>query len=151
SADAADFLLQQDVWKTDLGQQGSEFWIPAAIIERKLPVGQAVLGQRAVARPARPAPLGPTGGRVTAALVALAEHFEATWLDVRGSESVSTFGAPPPDPLETGFAVDTDGMLQGFRQGVRDLLPVWERILAPENLGDVLALAEPGTGRFAFA
>jgi glucosylglycerate synthase len=41
-------------------------------------------------------------------------------------------------------------MLMGFRQGVRDLLPIWERILAPENLGDVLALADSGAGQFHF-
>jgi glucosylglycerate synthase len=149
SATAADFLLKQDVWSTDLGHQGCELFLPVAIIEHRLPLGQAVLGQRAVARPARPAPLGATVGRVTAALFALAERFEATWLEVRGSEPVPTFGAPR-EPLETGFAVDANGMLHGFSQGVRDLLPIWERILAPDNLGDVLALAEPGTGPFSF-
>ena len=150
SAEAADFLLNQDVWSTDLGRHGCEFWIPTAIIEHGMPLGQAVLGQRAVAHPARPAPLGATVGRVTGALFALAERFEATWLEVRGSEAVPTFGPSSPEPLETGFAVNTDGMLHGFRQGVRDLLPIWERILAPDNLGDVLALAEPGIGTFSF-
>jgi hypothetical protein len=33
-------------------------------------------------------------------------------------------------------------MLDGFRQGVRDLTPIWERILSPESLGDVLVLSE---------
>jgi hypothetical protein len=148
SAETAEFLLKQDVWSS--GAQGLELWLPAAIIEHGSPISQAVLGQRAVARPARPAPLGPTVGRVTGALFELGERFEATWLDVRGSEPVPLFGSSAPDPLETGFAVDTDGMLRGFRQGVRDLLPIWERILAPDNLGDVLALAEPGAGSFRF-
>jgi hypothetical protein len=41
-------------------------------------------------------------------------------------------------------------MQVGFRQGVRDLLPVWERILAPDTLGDILALGEAGPGEFRF-
>lgn len=149
SADAAEFLLKQDTWDTDLGQQGCELWAPVAMIAHGLPTAQAVLGQRAVTPPTRPAPLGPTVGRITSTLFTLAETFEAAWLDVRGSESVPTFGSVPPEPFETGFAVDTEAMLQGFRQGVRDLLPIWERILAPDNLGDVLALAS-GVGTYYF-
>ena len=41
-------------------------------------------------------------------------------------------------------------MLGGFRQGVRDLYPIWERILAPETLSDTLALGEYATGEFRF-
>lgn len=149
SGEAADFLLKEDLWGTDLGREGLELWMPVAVIERGLRIGQAVLGARTVAPPARPAPLGPTVGRVAGTLFELAERFENVWLDIRGSEPVPTFGSPP-EPLTTGPTVDTDRMLLGFRQGVRDLLPVWERILAPENLGDVLALADSGAGQFHF-
>jgi glucosylglycerate synthase len=149
SGEAADFLLKQDLWATDLGREGLELWMPVAILERGLRIGQAVLGARTVAPPARPAPLGPTVGRVAGTLFELAERFESVWLDIHGSEPVPTFGSPP-EPLTTGPAVDTDRMLLGFRQGVRDLLPIWERILAPENLGDVLTLADSGTGQFHF-
>jgi len=41
-------------------------------------------------------------------------------------------------------------MQVGFVQGVRDLLPVWERILAPENLGEVLELSDRPLERFRF-
>jgi hypothetical protein len=150
SAEAADFLLRQDLWNSDVGHQGCEIWAPVAVIDQGLPIGQAVLGQRAVAHPVRPAPLGPTVGRITSTLFALAEGFETRWLETRGSEPVPTFGSLPREPLETGFAVDADAMVQGFRQGVRDLFPIWERILAPDNLGDVLALAEPVPGTYHF-
>jgi glucosylglycerate synthase len=39
-------------------------------------------------------------------------------------------------------------MLAGFRLGVRDLLTVWERILAPENLAEILDLSDAGIEEF---
>jgi hypothetical protein len=89
-------------------------------------------------------PLGATVGRVAAALFELAERFETVWIDRRGSEPVADLG-PLPEPL-AGGAVDPERMQVGFRQGVRDLLPIWERILAPETLGDVLTVSEGDGG-----
>jgi hypothetical protein len=149
SGAAAQVFLDQPVWTTDLGRHGLEFWLPAAAIQLGLTVGQAVLGPRTVAATQPPAPLGRTVGRVAGALFALAEQSEQYWLDVRGSEPVVTFGVPP-EPLAGGPAVDPQGMQVGFMQGVRDLLPVWERILAPENLGEVLELSDRPIERFRF-
>jgi hypothetical protein len=149
SAEAALHATKQEVWGGEFGSLGFEVWLPAATIEARLTIGQAVLGQRALARPAAPSPLGPTVGRVAGALFALAERFESVWLGLRRAEPTPTFGELP-EPLEASTPVDADGLLQGFRQGVRDLLPIWERILAPDSLGDVLAVAEPGAGAFTF-
>ncbi len=150
SAEAADFMLKQDIWTTDLGHHGLEFWLPVAAIAHGLPIGQAVLGPRTISSQGHPQPLGRTVGRVAGALFALAERFESTWLDLRPSEHVPAFGSPP-DPLTGGPPIDPERMQVGFRQGVRDLLPIWERILAPENLGDVLALGERGPDQFRFS
>ncbi|HJR05114.1 MAG TPA: hypothetical protein VKA83_25955, partial [Methylomirabilota bacterium] len=149
SGAAADAFLAEPIWETDLGHHGLEFWLPAAAIEHGFTVGQAVLGPRTVASAQPPAPLGRTVGRVAGALFGLAEQSEHYWLDVRGSEPVLTFGAPP-EPLPGGPAVDPERMQVGFVQGVRDLLPVWERILAPENLGEVLELSDRPLERFRF-
>ena len=151
SGATADFFLQQPIWDTELGQQGLEFWLPAAAIEQGLTVGQSVLGPRTVAAAAHPAaPLGRTVGRVAGALFSLADRTESFWLDVRGSEPVVSFGVPP-EPLPGGPPVDPSLMQVGFVQGVRDLLPVWERILAPENLGEVLELSDRPLERFRFS
>lgn len=149
SRPAADLFLKQEVWDTDLARHGLEFWLPATAIESGLTLGQAVLGVRTVAPSGPAAPLGRTVGRVAGALFALAEHSEAMWLEVRGSEPVATFGIPP-EPLAGGPAVDPARMQVGFVQGVRDLLPIWERILAPETLGEVLALSDRGLEEFRF-
>jgi hypothetical protein len=150
SGAAADALLEQPVWETELGQQGLEFWVPAAAIERGLTVGQAVLGPRTAMATQPPPPLGRTVGRVASALFDLAELAQDYWLDIRGSTPVVTFGVPP-EPLPGGPAVDPQRMQVGFLQGVRDLLPVWERILAPDSLGEVLELSDRPLERFRFS
>ena len=151
SGPAAETLLEQPVWETELGRHGLEFWIPTVAIEQGLTVSQAVLGPRTIAPSAQPpAPLGPTVGRVASALFAIAERSEQLWLEVRGSEPVVSFGVPP-EPLPGGPAIDPSRMQVGFMQGVRDLLPVWERIRDPDNLGEVLELSDRPIDRFRFS
>ncbi len=150
SAAAADYFLREPIWDTELGRHGLEFWLPAAAIMQGLPIGQSVLGPRIVAPSSHPpAPLGRTVGRVAGALCELADRTENFWLDIRGSEPVVSFGVPP-EPLPGGPQVDPSLMQVGFVQGVRDLLTVWERILAPENLVDVLELSDRPLERFRF-
>jgi hypothetical protein len=148
SGKAAAFLLEQNVWDTDLGSNGIEFWIPAAAIAEGVAIGQAALGPRRLPAPAQPAPLGEIVGRTVGSLFAIAERYEILWLERQGSESVPCVGSlPEPQP---GLAPDPERMLGGFQQGVRDLYPIWERILAPETLSDALALGEYATGEFRF-
>ena len=41
-------------------------------------------------------------------------------------------------------------MVDAFRRGLRDLGAIWEHILAPETLGDVLSLDTASPARLAF-
>ncbi len=150
SGEAAGAFLDTEVWDTDLARQGIEFWLPVAAIQSGLVVSQVPVGQRRVAAESRPSPLGATVGRVAGALFALAEQTEGQWPEIRGSETVPASG-PEPAPREGGGPVDPGRLLAGFRQGVRDLLEIWVRILAPETLADVLALGEADPDEFRFS
>lgn len=150
SGEAAAAFLDTDAWETDLARQGIEFWLPVAAIQAGLVVSQAPVGQRRVAAESRPSPLGATVGRVAGALFTLAERTEGHWLEIRGSEAGPASGPEPP-PREGGAPVDPLRLLAGFRQGVRDLLEIWVRILAPETLADVLALGEAEPDEFRFS
>jgi glucosylglycerate synthase len=147
SGEAAAAFLDADAWETDLARHGAEFWLPVAAIQAGLVVSQAPVGPRRVAAESRPSPLGPTVGRVAGALFALAEQTEGHWLEVRGSDAVPASG-PEPAPREGGGPVDPARLLAGFRQGVRDLLEIWVRILSPDTLADVLALEDADEFRF---
>jgi len=46
--------------------------------------------------------------------------------------------------------VDVTRMLDAYRRGARDLTSVWEHVLAPETLGDVLGLDARDPERFRF-
>ena len=146
SAEAASFFLAQDVWTTDLGRQGLPFWLPLAAIDHGVPVGQAALGRRGRCRSRR-----------------ARRRSARRWAAWRGRSSPSpsasrasgstgeapsrcASSAPCPSRRRGGGVVDPERMQVGFRQGVRDLLPIWERILAPETLGDVLAVSEGDSG-----
>jgi hypothetical protein len=146
SGTGAASLLETDVWGTDLARQGLEFWIPVAALVHGLVVSQALVAPR-TAPPGRPSPLGPTVGRVAGSLFGLAERYEAAWLDVRDSADVPMAGRAP-EIREGSGAPDPERMLAGFRLGVRDLLTVWERILAPENLAEILDLSDAGIEDF---
>jgi hypothetical protein len=150
SGEAAELILAENIWATDLARQGLEFWLSVAVAGGALPLAQSVLGPRALAPAGPPAPLGAIVGRVAGALFTIAERHETAWIDVRGSEPVALFGVPP-EPAKRAPAIDPERMLAGFRQGVCDLVPIWERILSPESLGDVLVLSEQPAGEFRLA
>jgi hypothetical protein len=149
SGDAARRLLDHECWGSELGQEGIEFWLPPAAVTLGIPLAQAVLGLRVMAAGVAAEPVGTTVGRAASALFGAAERFEAAWLEVRESTPVPTYG-DGPRVSEAGAAVNVDRMLAGFRRGALDLFPLWERILAPETLGEVLVLAEAGTDDFRF-
>lgn len=80
---------------------------------------------------------------------ALMEHEPALWLEVQGSAPALSAGNVPP-PLDGGPAVDVGRLLEAFQRGVRDLMPIWESVLAPETLGEVLGLDAGSPGSFGF-
>jgi len=55
-------------------------------------------------------------------------------------------------PLATApTAVDVERLVGAFRRGVRDLVQIWELILTPETLGDVLSLEVRDAAAYRFA
>ena len=67
------------------------------------------------------------------------EHYQDVWEKHSGSSAVPEIGQPLDGEVEPA-PIQVERMLNGFRQGLRDLLPIWEVILAPETLAGVLPL-----------
>ncbi len=100
---------------------------------------QAFLGLK-IRHPKHPAVDLPTMlVQVVGSVFSLMEEYQSVWQSVKGSVPTPVFGSQPE--LDVGPApVSVQRIVSGFKQGLRDLLPIWEIILAPDTLAELLPL-----------
>jgi glucosylglycerate synthase len=135
-------LCQEDGWSGDQVRHGIDLWALATAITEQFSVCEAWLGPNPVGPPGRRLEVAATLAQVVDAVFALQERTSPVWREVRGSLPVPVVGPPLPlgvEPVE----LNLPGMVRAFRLGLRNLLPVWEQVLAPDTLSDVLALDSP--------
>jgi hypothetical protein len=131
------------------GREASDLWIVGTAIADGFGLREAWLGRRRVESRTRSGDLPTMVAQTLGAVFTVMAHHQDLWLEVRGSEPVPAVGAPAP-PDTDPMAVDVERMVGAFRQGLRDLGRIWEHILAPETLDEVLALDASGTTRLRF-
>lgn len=135
-------LLDHVLAHPDLPSTGRDLidlWVTGRAIADQFALREAWLGPRRVESRTRMTDLPTMATRVLGALFTVMEGYEPLWLGVTGSEPVPAVGeAVLPGPAPT--TVDVERMVGAFRRGVRDLVEIWEHVLAPETLGDVLSL-----------
>ena len=148
SARLVEHLLLHPKWNWS-GRDVTDLWIVGAAIADGFSVWEAWLGPRLVRSRTRTSDLPTMIAQTLGSAFAVMDRHQDLWLEVRGCESLPSIGDPAPPSAEPR-AVDTDRMIESFRLGLRDLTPIWEHILAPETLGDVLSLDTPGLGPFQF-
>ncbi|MBI2217955.1 MAG: hypothetical protein HYU51_11705 [Candidatus Rokubacteria bacterium] len=133
-------------WRSD---DLSDVWVLGTAIADGFSVWETWLGRRTIRSRARTTDLPSMLAQTLGAVFAVMHRHQDLWLDVRGSEPLPEVGErvlPAVDPIE----VDVPRMIEGFRLGLRDLVPIWEHILAPETLGDVLSLETVDPAEFRF-
>ena len=140
-------LIAQPRWAA-FARESTDLWIVGTAIADGFTVAETWLGRRVVRSTARSTDLPTMIAQTLGATFEVMHAHEDLWLEVRGSEPVTEIGPVVPPSMESG-PVDVARMLDGFRRGLRDLLPIWEHILAPETLGEVLAL-DTGGDRLQF-
>jgi glucosylglycerate synthase len=133
-------------WRREI----ADLWILGTAIADGFSVWEAWLGRRIVSGSARSTDLPTMVAQTLGAAFAVMHLHEDLWLEVRGSEPVPELGEPAPLGVEPA-RVDVERMLDGFRLGVRDLFSIWEHVLAPDTLGDVLELDTSEPKRFRFS
>jgi len=126
-----------------------DLWIVGTAIADGFSVWEAWVGRRRVESRTRTAELPAMMAQTLGAVFTVMDRHRDLWVDVRGSEALPSVGTPTPPSTEP-MAVDVERMIAGFRLGLQDLGPIWEQILAPDTLGDVLALEVTDAGRFRF-
>ena len=146
SARLIEHLLIHPKWSWT-GGDVHDLWITGTAIADGFSVWEAWLGRHLVRSRTRASDLPAMLAQTLGAAFTVMERHTDLWVEVRGSEPIATIGDPAPVGVEP-MTVDVDGMLEAFRLGVRDLTPIWELVLAPETLADVLTLESGGDMRF---
>jgi hypothetical protein len=149
SARLLDHLVVHPKWDWT-GPDVTDLWITGAAIADGFSVWEAWLGSHVVRSRTRTTDLPGMVSRTLGAAFTIMDRHQDLWLEVRESEALPTIGEPRPASAEP-MSVDVGALLQGFRLGVRDLGSIWELILAPDTLGEVLVLdgGDPEAFRFS--
>ncbi|HEX3176792.1 MAG TPA: glycosyltransferase [Methylomirabilota bacterium] len=148
SARLLDHLLVHPKWDWT-GRDVSDLWITGAAIADGFSVWEAWLGPYVVRSRTRTADLPAMVAETLGAAFTVMDRHQDLWREVRESEALPAVGEPQHVSMEPKD-VDVGALLDAFQQGVRDLSSIWELILSPDTLGEVLALetSDPETFRF---
>ncbi|MFO0698224.1 MAG: hypothetical protein U0236_03260 [Nitrospira sp.] len=141
-------LLLSEPWDDDIPAYGIDGWVMALAAAKATNVYQAMLGPR-VQHGKPMGDLATVIAQAVGCVFHMMERCQTVWEPVKESKAVSTIG----DQEQLGDTVGSlhvERMIQGFRQGLRDLLPIWQIVLSPETFQQVLELGVDDTDGFRF-
>ncbi len=139
--------VDKHVWESDVARFGIDIWMTTEAVALGARVCQSFLGAK-IHDPKDPAAdLSAMLTQVMGAVFALMEEHHRVWPFIQGSNPVPLFGFQYEVGVEP-VNVNVDRMIASFRQGLADLRPIWEVMLAPETL-QALAATE-GTPAHGF-
>lgn len=134
-------------WEDAAARQGLDIWMLTSALAEGARVCQAYLGPVLHEHRDIKMDLSAQLTRAVGAVFALMEHYQAEWSSVTSSVPVPVFG--PLFEMETSpVAINVARMVKGFKQGLRDLLPIWEVALPYETLSELLPLGGLETEEF---
>jgi len=149
SGKLASLYLTKNVWEGEGTRYGIDSWLTTVAVAEGCEVSQGYLGTKIHDATLPGIELSVLLAQAVGALFYLMETYQDVWEGKTGSSPVPRFG-PPYEPGPEGGAINVERMVRGFQQGLRDLLPIWEIILAPETLDGILSLGLVETEEFRF-
>jgi len=141
-------FLTGNVWGTDVARYGIEVWMTTTAIAENFQVCQAYLGAKIHDAKDPGSDLSSMLAQVVGSVFELMETYDPVWRNVLGSLPAPLLGIPfeaGPEPV----AIDLVWMLAAYRQGVRDLLPVYQHIISSPQLKALDAVAALPDREFA--
>jgi len=139
SAKLASLCLKRNVWEGEAARFGIDSWLTTIAVAEDCDVCQAFLGQKVHDARVTGPELSAILAHAVGAVFHFAEMYQDVWEVRKGSSQVPWVG-PPYEPGTESGTVNVERMVKGFRQGLRDLLSIWEIILAPDTLAGILPL-----------
>ncbi len=140
-------LLPQP-WDQEIARHGIDGWVMTLAVAESLQLCRAALGPRLQ----QAKPIGELSALVAQSvgcLFYLMERYQEKWETVKDSATVPSVGPLMGLGAAIG-SINVERMVNGFRQGLRDLLPVWQVILPAETFQQILELGVEGTDGFRF-
>jgi hypothetical protein len=139
----AGHFLTHEVWNTDVARYGIDIWMTTTAIAENFKVCQSYLGAK-IHDPKDPgSDLSTMLVQVVGSVFSLMETYDTVWRNVLGSLPAPLLGFPFEVGLEP-VPINVQRTLASFQQGVRDLLPVYEAVLTPQQLRALeLCAAQP--------
>lgn len=114
-------------------------WLTTVAVAEGHEVCQASLGTKLQQAKSPTVELSVILSQAVGSVFSLMEEYQSAWEGRSGSSPVPTFG--PPEEVATEWApVNRGRMVEAFKQGLRDLLPLWEVILAQDTMAQILPL-----------
>jgi glycosyltransferase involved in cell wall biosynthesis len=149
SGKLASLYLTKNVWEGEASRYGIDSWLTTVAVAEGCEVSQGFLGTKIHDATLTGIELPVLLAQAVGALFHLMEQYEGVWEARMGSSPAPQFG-PPYESGQDGGALNIERMVRGFQQGLRDLLPIWKIILAPETLDGILPLGLVEAEEFRF-
>lgn len=149
SGSLAKFYLTKDVWQTDVARFGVDIWMTTTAIANGFKVTQSFLGAKIHDAKDPGTDLSNMLYQVVSATFELMETYADVWLPIRSSEPVPAFGFEYTVGLEQ-VNVNTERMLNIFREGLRNLSEIWLDILGAGDFKEIERLGALNESEFHF-
>jgi glycosyltransferase involved in cell wall biosynthesis len=129
----ANHYLQKKVYDTDVARFGIDIWMTTTAVADGFKACQSFLGAK-IHQPKDPgADLSDMLVQVVGSVFHLMEAYQGVWAGVSLSEPIKEFGFKfevSSEPIH----VNLERMLDNFKHGVTDLIPIWQKILSNDVL-----------------
>jgi len=149
SGPLAGLFLDQPFWDERSLRSTLDACLTTVAIAEGRSLCQAGLGEKLVQHAAGAEDVSTVVAQTVGTVFSFMERYQDAWEHPAGVQTVLQTGIPYRPQPDRG-PINIDRMMRGFRQGLRDLLPIWEIILSPETLSGILPLGLVETDDFRF-
>ncbi len=132
SIELMESLLSKDVWDTDIARFGIDIWMTTVAICENFTICQSFLGTKIHDAKDPGKDLSPMFKQVVGTILALMNIYMHKWFRVKGSRPTAIFGFES-EAAPKSINVDVTNMIEKFRDGAEQFMPLWEKILQNGN------------------
>ena len=144
----ASHFLKDQVWNSDVALYGIDIWMTTTAVASSFKVCQSHLGAKIHEAEEHELDLSTVMVQVVGSVFNLMETHDVAWRNVLGSLPVPLLGSPLGVEAEPA-SINFEHVLASFRQGVRDLLPVYQQVFSPKEIKGLQSSAASTPDQFS--